>query len=140
MSAFHAATFLFPGECVTTTRKPASYILVLIDSPSPPMPPVISAIPVSYTHLRAHETRHDLVCRLLLEKKGHLRYLHLSIRRQRQMCIRDRRKPASYILVLIDSPSPPMPPVISAILFGTIVAIAPPLSIRSDTTSSNFTE
>src|SRR5665648_1130992 len=26
-------------------------------------------IPVSYTHLRAHATRHDLVCRLLLEKK-----------------------------------------------------------------------
>src|SRR5659263_331354 len=24
---------------------------------------------VSYTNLRAHETRHDLVCRLLLEKK-----------------------------------------------------------------------
>eukprot|EP01016_Furgasonia_blochmanni_P010046 TRINITY_DN14219_c0_g1_i4.p2 TRINITY_DN14219_c0_g1~~TRINITY_DN14219_c0_g1_i4.p2 ORF type:complete len:183 (+),score=48.90 TRINITY_DN14219_c0_g1_i4:65-613(+) len=29
--------------------------------------PVVTA--VSYTHLRAHETRHDLVCRLLLEKK-----------------------------------------------------------------------
>src|SRR5450756_1091640 len=28
-----------------------------------------NGIPVSYTHLRAHETRHDLVCRLLLEKK-----------------------------------------------------------------------
>src|SRR5665648_1247154 len=28
--------------------------------------------PVSYTHLRAHETRHDLVCRLLLEKKKHI--------------------------------------------------------------------
>src|SRR5665648_1187057 len=27
------------------------------------------SIAVSYTHLRAHETRHDLVCRLLLEKK-----------------------------------------------------------------------
>src|SRR5450756_1655165 len=27
------------------------------------------ATTVSYTHLRAHETRHDLVCRLLLEKK-----------------------------------------------------------------------
>src|SRR5450756_3081907 len=27
-----------------------------------------AALPVSYTHLRAHETRHDLVCRLLLEK------------------------------------------------------------------------
>ena len=24
---------------------------------------------VSYTHIRAHETRHDLVCRPLLEKK-----------------------------------------------------------------------
>src|SRR5450756_2747660 len=29
----------------------------------------VGAEPVSYTHLRAHETRHDLVCRLLLEKK-----------------------------------------------------------------------
>ena len=29
-----------------------------------------SLVPVSYTHLRAHETRHDLVCRLLLEKKN----------------------------------------------------------------------
>src|SRR5665648_1222764 len=29
----------------------------------------INPEPVSYTHLRAHETRHDLVCRLLLEKK-----------------------------------------------------------------------
>src|SRR5665648_1235775 len=28
-----------------------------------------SVMTVSYTHLRAHETRHDLVCRLLLEKK-----------------------------------------------------------------------
>src|SRR5450756_1184907 len=27
----------------------------------------IKVTPVSYTHLRAHETRHDLVCRLLLE-------------------------------------------------------------------------
>ena len=26
--------------------------------------------PVSYTHLRAHETRSNLVCRLLLEKKN----------------------------------------------------------------------
>ena len=30
---------------------------------------ICSTYPVSYTHLRAHETRHDLVCRLLLEKK-----------------------------------------------------------------------
>ena len=30
-------------------------------------------IPVSYTHLRAHETVLDLVCRLLLEKKNKTR-------------------------------------------------------------------
>src|SRR5665213_3014990 len=28
-----------------------------------------SCLPVSYTHLRAHETGRNLVCRLLLEKK-----------------------------------------------------------------------
>src|SRR5665811_2438063 len=32
-----------------------------------PVPP--TPIPVSYTHLRAHETVLDLVCRILLEKK-----------------------------------------------------------------------
>ena len=30
----------------------------------------VQAVPVSYTHLRAHETVLDLVCRLLLEKKN----------------------------------------------------------------------
>ncbi|CZR99182.1 hypothetical protein CDFC105_63986 [Clostridioides difficile] len=35
---------------------------------------LIYAVPVSYTHLRAHETRHDLVCRLLLEKKKNHRH------------------------------------------------------------------
>ena len=37
----------------------AHYVLMNVEAPQP----------VSYTHLRAHETRHDLVCRLLLEKK-----------------------------------------------------------------------
>ena len=32
-------------------------------------PVIVSIIAVSYTHLRAHETVLDLVCRLLLEKK-----------------------------------------------------------------------
>ena len=31
--------------------------------------PVQGIVAVSYTHLRAHETVLDLVCRLLLEKK-----------------------------------------------------------------------
>ena len=50
--------------------------------------PVISAVitnafqlysetPVSYTHLRAHETVLDLVCRLLLEKKNTKAQYHL---------------------------------------------------------------
>ena len=30
----------------------------------------ITGVPVSYTHLRAHETVLDLVCRLLLETKN----------------------------------------------------------------------
>ena len=30
----------------------------------------VTYAPVSYTHLRAHETRGNLVCRLLLEKKN----------------------------------------------------------------------
>src|SRR5450756_1136609 len=33
------------------------------------VPSYLGSSSVSYTHLRAHETRHDLVCRLLLEKK-----------------------------------------------------------------------
>src|SRR5665648_1273766 len=36
--------------------------------------PMEADMAVSYTHLRAHETRHDLVCRLLLEKKKKKKY------------------------------------------------------------------
>ena len=36
--------------------------------------------PVSYTHLRAHETVLELVCRLLLEKKKYLFFNSLSYR------------------------------------------------------------
>ena len=36
-------------------------------------------VPVSYTHLRAHETRHDLVCRLLLEKKKNKFCIHIYL-------------------------------------------------------------
>ena len=32
------------------------------------IPEAVVTVPVSYTHLRAHETVLDLVCRLLLEK------------------------------------------------------------------------
>ncbi len=36
-----------------------------------------SGISFSYTHLRAHETGRNLVCRLLLEKKKHVQILSL---------------------------------------------------------------
>ena len=36
-----------------------------------PLPSLLRT--VSYTHLRAHETEADLVCRLLLEKKNNIR-------------------------------------------------------------------
>ena len=39
---------------------------------------------VSYTHLRAHETRHDLVCRLLLEKKKEI-VCRLLLEKKKQM-------------------------------------------------------
>src|SRR5659263_743177 len=39
-----------------------------LDQPEEQVEPATAGA-VSYTHLRAHETRHDLVCRLLLEKK-----------------------------------------------------------------------
>ena len=53
-----------------TTAKPG--FVNLYDNSDPSHPRFLQAIPaapVSYTHLRAHETVLDLVCRLLLEKK-----------------------------------------------------------------------
>src|SRR5450756_3053026 len=81
-----------PSSCIFITRllAPSSRLSVVsMSSAYSPRRPVVelmrssstmyflssageilpAATPVSYTHLRAHETRHDLVCRLLLEKK-----------------------------------------------------------------------
>src|SRR5450756_2786685 len=56
----------------STVRRPSRISHPLAGNRSsfaPLQPAVVFPSPVSYTHLRAHETRHDLVCRLLLEKK-----------------------------------------------------------------------
>ena len=52
------------GSKARSEARPDSDIdvAVILDQPSP-------QDPVSYTHLRAHETVLDIVCRLLLEKK-----------------------------------------------------------------------
>ena len=47
------------GRCVDTLLRDGEHLAVMR----------AAANPVSYTHLRAHETVLDLVCRLLLEKK-----------------------------------------------------------------------
>ena len=40
---------------------------------------IVMTHPVSYTHLRAHETVLDLVCRLLLEKKKNINFSASSL-------------------------------------------------------------
>src|SRR5450756_1778933 len=61
--------------CVTlpdaSFSSPFSVKVLTMNVEPPPAPSdfcTIASGSVSYTHLRAHETRHDLVCRLLLEK------------------------------------------------------------------------
>ena len=46
-------------------KRTAALLAVTLRSPS-----AGKLCPVSYTHLRAHETVLDIVCRLLLEKKN----------------------------------------------------------------------
>ena len=52
--------------------------------------------PVSYTHLRAHETREDLVCRLLLEKKRRT-YVYLIKRKIKKKMLVRVCVPGTYI-------------------------------------------
>ena len=51
----------------------ALLVEVEVDVSATSMPKTMS---VSYTHLRAHETVLDLVCRLLLEKKKQTKQIH----------------------------------------------------------------
>eukprot|EP00658_Telonema_sp_P-2_P022234 TRINITY_DN18884_c0_g1_i6.p1 TRINITY_DN18884_c0_g1~~TRINITY_DN18884_c0_g1_i6.p1 ORF type:complete len:225 (-),score=29.81 TRINITY_DN18884_c0_g1_i6:18-692(-) len=56
-------------------------------APRPAMPVAAAQVggPVSYTHLRAHETPEHLVCRLLLEKKKKKREKEKRMHRKRQI-------------------------------------------------------
>src|SRR5450756_2778493 len=58
MTLFRATTLDMAGVALCVLLMSVSGLFYIIGGQS-----------VSYTHLRAHETRHDLVCRLLLEKK-----------------------------------------------------------------------
>ena len=56
-----------PAQLPNETQQELQRLLQV--KPSPPRRLDLDLAPVSYTHLRAHETVLDLVCRLLLEKK-----------------------------------------------------------------------
>ena len=73
--ATYKAIFNIDGKVPNFRRKIGNYIVETDEweretSYRPPKL-CVRNMAVSYTHLRAHETRHDLVCRLLLEKKKH---------------------------------------------------------------------
>ena len=54
-------------------------------------------IPVSYTHLRAHETVLDLVCRLLLEKKkNNKQHTHTHKKKKKNRQKKSRKSPKTH--------------------------------------------
>ena len=57
------------GGVISGMTPGTSYDVVADDGSCSSGPATFSVDPVSYTHLRAHETLRYLVCRLLLEKK-----------------------------------------------------------------------
>src|SRR5659263_635156 len=59
--------FMFLAFTAGNLSTPAALIPGLISITTLFSASSIEPVSVSYTHLRAHETRHDLVCRLLLE-------------------------------------------------------------------------
>ena len=61
--------------------------------------PLLISMPVSYTHLRAHETVLDLVCRLLLEKKtiSQAKGIPAIITHQKSHTHHKRRIPQPYL-------------------------------------------
>eukprot|EP00657_Telonema_sp_P-1_P010237 TRINITY_DN458_c0_g1_i3.p1 TRINITY_DN458_c0_g1~~TRINITY_DN458_c0_g1_i3.p1 ORF type:complete len:153 (-),score=15.98 TRINITY_DN458_c0_g1_i3:31-489(-) len=64
------STFRRTNKPKSNLTTPADISLSIHNPTSPRAPAHGPAVPpVSYTHLRAHETVLDLVCRLLLEKK-----------------------------------------------------------------------
>src|SRR5450756_1620157 len=63
---FFAKAWSQPGMVATGTS--VELVNTRMTTGNSPARPAASGS-VSYTHLRAHETRHDVVCRLLLEKK-----------------------------------------------------------------------
>src|SRR5450756_2506628 len=65
LQAHYRSTIDFSNEALQAAEKGFQKLMKAIESLKK-LKPSDSSTTVSYTHLRAHETRHDLVCRLLL--------------------------------------------------------------------------
>src|SRR5678816_4632801 len=70
-SLFRRAIPLFKSGGKYIAKKAARTGINTIQDIMGGVDPRSAVKPVSYTHLRAHETPEHLVCRLLLEKKKH---------------------------------------------------------------------
>ena len=68
----HHENEIAQSRCANDTKVFANYWIhnAFITMSNEKMAKSTGNIPVSYTHLRAHETLMNLVCRLLLEKKA----------------------------------------------------------------------
>src|SRR5664280_3655264 len=67
-----------PHSASASTPVPVATVASAEGAPTLPTGSTGTTVSVSYTHLRAHETVLDLVCRLLLEKKKQKQiYIHL---------------------------------------------------------------
>src|SRR5674476_1284134 len=59
----------FTPACWAASQMKDAHCVAIVPLAQPESGPATPAGPVSYTHLRAHETGRNLVCRLLHEKK-----------------------------------------------------------------------
>src|SRR5450756_1985899 len=62
---YSAANYWLDNQQAMMSDQLAMFRRGVENAPTDPNAFADSTYPVSYTHLRAHETRHDLVCRLL---------------------------------------------------------------------------
>src|SRR5450756_301287 len=58
----HTGAHESSGHDLRSGRNPGRYATRLLRRVPPGAARMVGPTPVSYTHLRAHETRHDLVC------------------------------------------------------------------------------
>ena len=69
-------SIIVQGGLITSTGVVLVVLVLVFVVPGVVFSVLVAVVAVSYTHLRAHETKANLVCRLLLEKKKGRRRRH----------------------------------------------------------------